>query len=288
MTPKEKSREEFKKYIGKSFNTVICPDIFTIVGLNSNGYVVLSDQNGRHFEYLSVEICLETIKNGSSWIFINEETIDLKQYFNKPFKEKLITGECTNKISFIFKINEENKVFIKNNIDDSVRIEPLWYCLMCIKDDSWIFVDNKELKNPFFLDEHLYNQDLEKRNQAESKGKNEKKVVVLSSKEFDFDVEVQSTLQKIQELLLVKGKEYRRNNNPYHNFETAAQMKGITPEKALDGFLLKHIVSYNDMLNDIDSGILPKIEVVEEKFNDILVYFLIQKVQIINRIKNAQ
>jgi hypothetical protein len=213
-----KAREEFKKYIGKSFNTVICPDIFTIVGVNSNNYVVLSDQNGKHFEYLPVDICLGTIKN----------------------------------------------------------------------DSSWIFVDNKELKNPFFLDEHLYNQDLEKRNQAESKGKNEKKVIVLSSKEFDFDVEIQSTLQKIQELLLVKGKEYRRNNNPYHNFETGAKMKGITPEKALDGFLLKHIVSYNDMLNDIDSGILPKIEVVEEKFNDILVYFLIQKAQIINRINNAQ
>jgi hypothetical protein len=163
------------------------------------------------------------------------------------------------------------------------------FCLRTIKNgSSWIFVDNKELKNPFFLDEHLYNQDLEKRDQAENKVKNEKKVVVLSSKEFDFDIEIQSTLQKIKELLLVKGKEYRRNNNPYHNFETGAKMKGITPEKALDGFLLKHIVSYNDMLNDIDSGILPKIEVVEEKFNDILVYFLIQKAQIINRINNAQ
>jgi hypothetical protein len=213
-----KAKEKFKKYIGKSFNTVVCPDIFTIVGVNSNGYVVLSDQNGKHFEYLSVDICLETIKN----------------------------------------------------------------------DSSWIFVDNKELKNPFYLDEHLYNQDLEKRDQAENKGENEKKVVVSSTKEFDFDVEIQSTLQKIKELLLIKGKEYRRNNNPYHNFETGAKMKGITPEKALDGFLLKHIVSYNDMLNDIDSGVLPKIEVVEEKFNDILVYFLIQKAQIINRINNAQ
>lgn len=106
--------------------------------------------------------------------------------------------------------------------------------------------------------------------------------------EIDFDIEVQSTLQKIQELLLVKGKEYRRNNNPYHNFEIAAKMSGQIPEKSLHGFLLKHLVSYNDMLNDIEQGKLPKIEVVEEKFGDILVYFLIQKVQILNRIKTTE
>jgi hypothetical protein len=87
---------------------------------------------------------------------------------------------------------------------------------------------------------------------------------------------------------LVKGKEYRRNNNPYHNFEVAARKKNITPEKALDGFLLKHLVSYDDMLNDIEQGVLPKIEVVEEKFSDILVYFMIQKAQILNRIKNEK
>ena len=108
-----------------------------------------------------------------------------------------------------------------------------------------------------------------------------------TQKETDFDIEVQSTLQKIQELLLVKGKEYRRGNNPYHNFEVGAKMTNEIPEKVLHGFLLKHLVSYQDMINDIEQGKLPKIEVVEEKFGDILVYFLIQKCLIINRIKSA-
>lgn len=108
-----------------------------------------------------------------------------------------------------------------------------------------------------------------------------------TQKETDFDIEVQSTLQKIQELLLAKGKEYRRGNNPYHNFEVGAKMTNEIPEKVLHGFLLKHLVSYQDMLNDIEQGKLPKIEVVEEKFGDILVYFLIQKCLIINRIKSA-
>lgn len=106
-----------------------------------------------------------------------------------------------------------------------------------------------------------------------------------SDLELDFDMEVQSTLQKIQQLLLVKGKEYRRANNPYHNFEIGSQISGEIPEKVLQGFLLKHLVSYQDMLNDIEQGKLPKIELVEEKFNDLILYYIIQKAQIINRIK---
>lgn len=105
--------------------------------------------------------------------------------------------------------------------------------------------------------------------------------------ELDFDMEVQSTLQKIQQLLLVKGVEYRRNSDPFHNFNVGSQISGEIPEKVLQGFLLKHLVSYQDMLNDIEQGKLPKIETVEEKFGDILVYFVIQKCQFINRIKKS-
>ena len=36
------------------------------------------------------------------------------------------------------------------------------------------------------------------------------------------------------------------------------------------------------MLNDLDKGIKPKEKIVNEKLNDILVYFLIQKTMLIN------
>lgn len=108
-----------------------------------------------------------------------------------------------------------------------------------------------------------------------------------SDLELDFDMEVQSTLQKIQHLLLVKGVEYRRNSDPFHNFNVGSQISGEIPEKVLQGFLLKHLVSYQDMLNDIEQNKLPKIELVEEKMNDIITYFVIQKAQIINRIKKS-
>lgn len=99
-----------------------------------------------------------------------------------------------------------------------------------------------------------------------------------------FEDVVDKTLTSIRDLLITKGKEYRRNGNVYHNFEQGAAMTGISREKALDGFLLKHEVSINDMTNDLESGMLPTREKVEEKFNDNLIYLLIKKAMILDRI----
>jgi len=113
------------------------------------------------------------------------------------------------------------------------------------------------------------------------------KQIIIDQEKF-FDIQVESTLEKIKVLLIKKGKEYRRNNDVYHNFNQGAKISGQIPEKVLQGFLLKHLVSYQDILNDIEQGKLPSSQLVEEKLNDILVYFLIQKVQILNRIENNE
>lgn len=115
---------------------------------------------------------------------------------------------------------------------------------------------------------------------------NEEKI--LTQKEIYFNNVVEDTLSNIQELLLVKGIEYRRNNDPFHNFSVGSQMTGQIPEKVLHGFLLKHLVSYQDMLNDLEKGILPKPELVNEKMNDIIVYFIIQKAMFLDRIENQK
>jgi uncharacterized protein YaiL (DUF2058 family) len=100
-----------------------------------------------------------------------------------------------------------------------------------------------------------------------------------------FEKVINDTLAEVKELLIAKGKEYRRNDNVYHNFDQGAKIKGITPEKVLDGFLLKHEVSIADMTDDLDKGILPTKEKVEEKFNDNIIYLLIKKAMILNRLK---
>lgn len=42
------------------------------------------------------------------------------------------------------------------------------------------------------------------------------------------------------------------------------------------------------MINDIDKGILPTKEAVEEKFGDLLIYAIILKASILDRIDNKE
>ena len=103
-----------------------------------------------------------------------------------------------------------------------------------------------------------------------------------------FQEVVEDTLNQLRETLIVKGKEYRRNNDPLHNFNLGARRTGLIREKVLDGFLLKHEVSICDMTNDLCQGILPKKEVVNEKFNDNLIYLLLKKASIMARINESK
>jgi hypothetical protein len=93
----------------------------------------------------------------------------------------------------------------------------------------------------------------------------------------EFDTNLGIRLEKIRTVLGVKAKEYVRNGNPLHNFEVGAGITGETSAKVLDGFLLKHIISYRDILNDLDEGKLPTKERVDEKIGYIINYFIIQE-----------
>jgi hypothetical protein len=103
-----------------------------------------------------------------------------------------------------------------------------------------------------------------------------------------FNEVVEETLNEIRETLIVKGKEYRRNNNPFHNFDVGAQRSGLIREKVLDGFLLKHEISIADITNDLVDNKLPTKKVIDEKFGDNLIYLLIKKASIIDKIENNE
>jgi len=103
-----------------------------------------------------------------------------------------------------------------------------------------------------------------------------------------FDEIVDVFLNSIRETLIVKGKEYRRNNNVFHNFDVGSQRSGLIREKVLDGFLLKHEISISDMTNDLDNGILPKLSAVNEKFGDNLIYLILKKAMFTDRILSQE
>lgn len=102
----------------------------------------------------------------------------------------------------------------------------------------------------------------------------------------EFDKIISERCDFIVNIFILKAKEYRRNNNPFHNFEMGAQLTNTNPLRVLDGFLLKHLISYRDMLNDIEKGNIPNEEYVNEKFGDIINYFILQEAQIKKLIKN--
>ena len=103
-----------------------------------------------------------------------------------------------------------------------------------------------------------------------------------------FEQLVDETLNQIQNVLIEKGKEYRRNNNPFHNFEEGSKRSGLIREKVLDGMLLKHEISIADMTNDLEKGILPKISTLDEKFGDNVIYLILKMASMIDKIESNE
>lgn len=91
----------------------------------------------------------------------------------------------------------------------------------------------------------------------------------------EFDTLVRQRCEALITTLSVKGREYRRNNNEFHNFEKGGQITGQSREKVLIGFMLKHLISVMDIVDDLDKGIEPSPSAVDEKVGDLIVYLTI-------------
>lgn len=94
----------------------------------------------------------------------------------------------------------------------------------------------------------------------------------------EFDKLVNSRIEETKHLLLVKAKEYARNNDPLHNFNKTSLRNSECPAQSLHGMLSKHLTSYFDMLNDVKDDISIGNSQIKEKFGDIIVYFMLQEI----------
>jgi hypothetical protein len=103
-----------------------------------------------------------------------------------------------------------------------------------------------------------------------------------------FNEIVDQTLEQVTEVLIEKSIEYSRNDNPFHNFDVGARKTGLIREKVLDGMALKHDISIDDMVNDIEDGKLPSYDTINEKFGDAINYLILKKASIIDRIENKK
>lgn len=106
----------------------------------------------------------------------------------------------------------------------------------------------------------------------------------------DFEKSVKQLLAIVESNLVQKGAEYATDDDKMHNFNVGSIMTGQCREKVLQGFLLKHLISLNDIINKIDKNPkdLPSQKVLQEKCGDISTYYALLYASIEDRINNNQ
>jgi hypothetical protein len=86
---------------------------------------------------------------------------------------------------------------------------------------------------------------------------------------------VDERIEKVKKMLFAKAKEYAKRQNRMHNFYRAAGLLGGQPVAALRGMWIKHVVSINDIIDDINDGIPVKKSMLEEKITDNIAYLFL-------------
>ena len=102
--------------------------------------------------------------------------------------------------------------------------------------------------------------------------------------EDDFDRYFNKIMERTKQVLKVKAAEYIRNEDRMHNFNKASIKNREIRERSLAGMRLKHEVSIDDMIDDIELGLTPSEPVVNEKFGDRLNYDILEEISILHRI----
>ena len=97
---------------------------------------------------------------------------------------------------------------------------------------------------------------------------------------------LEDTIKNSRNTLGLKGNEYAREDR-LHNFKVAARIDDTTPEKALKGMSLKHIVSVFDLISDTDKKPYKWTkEIIDEKIGDSINYLYLLKALLYERLDN--
>ena len=95
---------------------------------------------------------------------------------------------------------------------------------------------------------------------------------------------LKNRLYRIEKILGVKASEYVKDSDRLSNFKRAAALQSCTPEKALSGFVSKHIVALYDFIEDLERGDFRPVEQWDEKIGDIINYMVLLEALVIERI----
>lgn len=103
-----------------------------------------------------------------------------------------------------------------------------------------------------------------------------------------FDNIVERAVERSVNVLVHKAKEYAVDGDRMHNFNRGAQISGETREKVLKGFMLKHLISVFDIIDDVEKGKLHPREYLDEKIGDSINYLLLLEASLVDRLNNVK
>ncbi len=101
----------------------------------------------------------------------------------------------------------------------------------------------------------------------------------------DFNILVENRCRLIQQVLAKKAVEYAANDNRLHNFDVGVQLSGQSRENVIRGMMLKHEISVLDIIDNLKDGIIPTVEMVDEKLGDWINYLILLEASIKDKIK---
>lgn len=104
----------------------------------------------------------------------------------------------------------------------------------------------------------------------------------------DFEGVIAARLEKIRSILLAKNAEYAPGADKLANFKSGGQLLRCTPERALVGYLAKHLVSVLDKVDDLNCGLLAGEAIWDEKIGDSINYLILLECLISERLEKSK
>lgn len=98
-----------------------------------------------------------------------------------------------------------------------------------------------------------------------------------------FEKYLDERLKLIKDTLIHKRAEYATDESVFANFEKASKITGDAPEKIMFNYMLKHWISYLDIVKKLNEHPNANFgsEFINEKFGDIINYFILSEIYII-------
>lgn len=90
-------------------------------------------------------------------------------------------------------------------------------------------------------------------------------------------------MESIRTSLELKAIEYVRGDDMMHNFHVGAQLMKQADYRVLHGFMMKHFISYLDIMDDLDARKPVSPVKIREKLGDLINYFILQEMLLLEK-----